>query len=61
LNPQLKQWKDIVPSALLIMPPRFFLSADSPLCMQQGALKLIQPLGVFFRPAGSEVRIVFCI
>jgi len=34
------------------------LSCDSPLCTQQGALKLIHPDGVFFLPAGSDVRIV---
>jgi len=28
---------------------------------QQGALKLIHPLGVFFLFAGRLVRIVFCI
>jgi len=43
------------------MPPRFFLSAVSPLYTQQGALKLIHPLGVFFRFAGRLVRIVFWI
>jgi hypothetical protein len=58
LKPQLKQWKLNVPSAEVIMPPRFLLSAPVPLCMQQGALKEVQPEGVFFRPAGSEFRIV---
>src|SRR6056300_592223 len=44
-----------------MMPPRFFLSAVSPLYTQQGALKLIHPLGVFFLFAGRLVRIVFWI
>jgi len=47
-----------VPSAEVITPPRFLLSGDSPLYTQQGALKLIHPDGVFFRPAGNDVRIV---
>ena len=43
---------------LVIIPPRFFLSAVSPLCTQHGALKEVQPLGVFFLPVGKLVRIV---
>ena len=41
-----------------MIPPRFLLSADSPLCIQHGALKDVHPLGVFFLPAGKDVRIV---
>ena len=48
LKPQLKQWKLSVPSADVIIPPRFLLSAPVPLCTQQGALKEVQPDGFSF-------------
>ena len=56
LKLQLKQWKLTVPSADVIIPPRFLLSAEVPLCMQQGALKEVHPEGVFFLPAGKAVN-----
>jgi len=58
LKTTVEQWKLTVPSADVIIPPRFLLSAEVPLCMQQGALKEVHPEGVFFLPAGKAVRIV---
>ena len=46
------QWYNLI--ADLPTPPRPRVSADSPLCTQQGALKLIQPPEVCLRFAGRK-------
>jgi hypothetical protein len=53
LKLQLKQWKDTLPSGLAVSPPRPRVSMLSPLCGQQGALKLVHPLGVVFFLTGK--------